>query len=993
MPLTKVTFEKLRRTDELVRQYGRAYAESAPYRARPVDFLPPMERSLALRSLALRSPKDTLWFDVECLRGGWGVLAQAAAGQQELRLIVSFRRLGWSGSRRRLTEADLSRFIEQQLEVVCPPGRYTEAEYERISAALKNARALGCVDMGDGWTSAYATLAHEQAWERATSKPERAMRLWESLGEGERATALARVRELWNVLDMPDEACRRELYALAMVSTTRWGIVVTDGLGELAAVVISAAQLVQNEAEMLTRPYDLIPPVELAVAFGASSRDLSQAIERSYAWFVHLGTGPATLAPFGRGSGLTTILGRATARLGSPLLAIAEDIIAHGQKVEALYRRVRQAIVVPKERLLAWVQIPRESRPAEPALPSELAAALADPVLDPRLTADIGNFLSLLEPAALAELTSALGELTFHLGELQYMWYNLWDAAREVSAIDKLLVDQCQRYPLWDAPPKHVVELFGNHAAKWAAGGVFDGRQGFEQYLASFVEQENRDAIILPPEARPGDDFYRQCAQVLAQSKEPIVGANSALIVGKLVARYENITVGKKRAGFERLQAVRDIGVTVKSLQTICLKLLDWYDGLLEAQREHDESREAWDDIVNLAKRRDTESLQERQQGSTTTVAAPVVLPAQIQTPANPASVSPVGIAPAPSVMKGSGPVLMFDTADEQEVDRYREQLAKGNWQTAGSLERQLRALAEEVITTHKFSFKDDVSRRRFVQLFVSRLKDVRSLIDVREVLLKPVTSGGLGLPNDKVEQVINIIEQAKQEFEQSEGGKRLGATGQEVNLPSVVPVPVQALPPPLPTTPSGVVLPKGDKLGLEIQMPEDIVWPAAPAASAEPAGAAPSSAQLNDWRAEMLEELARISPESPLPAAGVANQARPQLSDIKAPPRTLGPLEELKTLSLTDFRRLNPSPLEALAHVRAKLDLIGEASVARRLEAVRAWQASPLYQLYLQLGRESIELGKTVAELTAEHQAAGQVTLSDAEFDAIVDFNSKIRF
>jgi hypothetical protein len=146
-----------------------------------------------------------------------------------------------------------------------------------------------------------------------------------------------------------------------------------------------------------------------------------------------------------------------------------------------------------------------------------------------------------------------------------------------------------------------------------------------------------------------------------------------------------------------------------------------------------------------------------------------------------------------------------------------------------------------------------------------------------------------------------------------------------------------------------------------------------------------------------MLEEIARLAAETPptqaaSPAAPAAPE-RPQLSDVKAPPRTLGPLEELKTLTLVDFRRLDSSPVGALAHLRAKIDLIGEASVSRHLEAVRAWQASPLYQLYLTMGRECIEQGRVVAQVATDRQGRGEPTLSEAEFDAIVDFNTKLRF
>ncbi|HCU47477.1 TPA: hypothetical protein DIC39_00205 [Patescibacteria group bacterium] len=62
-------------------------------------------------------------------------------------------------------------------------------------------------------------------------------------------------------------------------------------------------------------------------------------------------------------------------------------------------------------------------------------------------------------------------------------------------------------------------------------------------------------------------------------------------------------------------------------------------------------------------------------------------------------------------------------------------------------------------------------------------------------------------------------------------------------------------------------------------------------------------------------------------------------------------------------------------------------------MQAVRAWQASPVYQLYLTLGRESIEQAKSVDSIIATRQADGQETLTLAEFEAIADLNQKLRF
>ncbi|HBV33572.1 TPA: hypothetical protein DEB72_03595 [Patescibacteria group bacterium] len=146
---------------------------------------------------------------------------------------------------------------------------------------------------------------------------------------------------------------------------------------------------------------------------------------------------------------------------------------------------------------------------------------------------------------------------------------------------------------------------------------------------------------------------------------------------------------------------------------------------------------------------------------------------------------------------------------------------------------------------------------------------------------------------------------------------------------------------------------------------------------------------QLAEWRQELLAEIAKTS----RPPKAKPVPIKPKLVDVEAPPRTLGPIEELKDMKLIDFRRLGKTAGDVIGKIQAKIQLIGETGIGRRLQAVRAWQASPVYQLYLTLGRESIEQAKSVDSIIATRQADGQETLTLAEFEAIADLNQKLRF
>ncbi|MBI5733397.1 MAG: hypothetical protein HY973_00420 [Candidatus Kerfeldbacteria bacterium] len=404
----------------------------------------------------------------------------------------------------------------------------------------------------------------------------------------------------------------------------------------------------------------------------------------------------------------------------------------------------------------------------------------------------------------------------------------------------------------------------------------------------------------------------------------------------------------------------------------------------------------------------------------------------------------------APAALKQPTPAFLFDETDEREADRYRERMANGEWRMANNLESQLRELAEEVVKEHNFSFKDEVSHKRFVQLFVSFLKDVRDVIEAKEMLLKSTDNGGLGLTSEKTEKVIGILQQAKKEFELRIKNQELGmGKGEEILPPSprlwragrstqtdeteqsdIAPKPKTELDKMIEAeavagqsisgrnhesritnqelgdsnTPHSI---QNDKVAQSITVSKSNL-PPVPSGQVSKSESVKFKSPLTPEEAEdtrqwILQEIVNkietdktpIVNTSPVKSSGLEHAPIPRqrLVDVKAPPRVLGPIEELRTLSIVDLRRLSDNPADALQKLQKKIDIIGEASVGKKVEAIRAWQASLVYQKYLEVGRASIDSGQSVAGIIAKQTQAGEVTLNEEEFNAIVDFNERIRF
>ena len=140
------------------------------------------------------------------------------------------------------------------------------------------------------------------------------------------------------------------------------------------------------------------------------------------------------------------------------------------------------------------------------------------------------------------------------------------------------------------------------------------------------------------------------------------------------------------------------------------------------------------------------------------------------------------------------------------------------------------------------------------------------------------------------------------------------------------------------------------------------------------------------------VAESASGSPRSsapPLPGL----QPKPTVSDVMSSPRRLtGPVEELGSLTLQDFRRLSKSPQEAILKIRDKLDLLKDESFESKVAGIRAWRNSVVNRLYLDALRQSL-VGRPVNEVLSEMAKGNGEALTKPEFDVLMELNRKLRF
>jgi len=75
------------------------------------------------------------------------------------------------------------------------------------------------------------------------------------------------------------------------------------------------------------------------------------------------------------------------------------------------------------------------------------------------------------------------------------------------------------------------------------------------------------------------------------------------------------------------------------------------------------------------------------------------------------------------------------------------------------------------------------------------------------------------------------------------------------------------------------------------------------------------------------------------------------------------------------------------------KIKLQEKESFSQKFKAIKAWQKSPLNQLYLEIGHQCLETeGSDLDEIIRNRQVKEKQNLNNEEFKAIMDLNRKLR-
>lgn len=349
-------------------------------------------------------------------------------------------------------------------------------------------------------------------------------------------------------------------------------------------------------------------------------------------------------------------------------------------------------------------------------------------------------------------------------------------------------------------------------------------------------------------------------------------------------------------------------------------------------------------------------------------------------------------------------------------------------------------SIADEFLAQLNYSISDPILKKRYLEMILSWLQDVRDIPELKEVLTRSVKIGGIGMPEEVFSRLYDLLIAKKEEIknEKIDLGKILteyeGQQETEIRempqMASEEEIDVTARPAKLmaarekmtgsDTTIDQLLKDKGLAF-TELNKKEQIKrqFTGTRQISELPASELANKIVEEEKFLESKEEIAppviqkvekrefvqpspaaqpipsqvaitpRVQPEIKQPVfKPVAPQTRPKVEDVKFETKLYGPIEELGAFKIEDFRRLAKDPAEAANKISAKLDLLEDESLAKKAEGINALKASPLYKDYSEIMNQAIMAGKSIEQILAENPK-----MSAPEFKAIMNLNKSLKY
>jgi len=304
--------------------------------------------------------------------------------------------------------------------------------------------------------------------------------------------------------------------------------------------------------------------------------------------------------------------------------------------------------------------------------------------------------------------------------------------------------------------------------------------------------------------------------------------------------------------------------------------------------------------------------------------------------------------------------------------------------------------IAQMILHKTNLSLRQEI-QKRFVSLVDLRLRGVRDADQTRRQLAQSIEQGGLGISGGSLVQISDLLEQEVGRVHQPHVQKIIQEKQQSFQVQQQKRVQ------------QGEVDHRESQLlskryvSITGKAPTESIAPTY--ASGTRATASQSVSEHLDRQEEKIDR-ARVKqvieaarPLAPVTSVSHSSQTilpsgdRPKVQDVHFAKHLEGPVEELKRMSLVDFRRLASSTSQSVQHMLDKIELLREQGPDRLVAGIQAWKQSPLHLSYVALAKEAVLSGQSLRSLLAEKRKNAPDDLTDEELNAIITLNDKLRY
>ncbi len=339
---------------------------------------------------------------------------------------------------------------------------------------------------------------------------------------------------------------------------------------------------------------------------------------------------------------------------------------------------------------------------------------------------------------------------------------------------------------------------------------------------------------------------------------------------------------------------------------------------------------------------------------------------------------------------------LVFSEADESEVRTVKQPLHNQ------SFDDEVENTVTEILKQSRINFTDPLGSGKFRQVLKTYVRGSRDRLATREALIKDSELGGVALNRDTAERVLIIADN----FLTRTNGikksplrplmKKIIPTNEEAyDLSASLKAQGKLKTPVSPSQPP-IIQPK--KIILD---PEHELMPPVPAVTVRqpvppPPPQSRSIIKEAITQAKIDKPILRRAvtpPPPPVQKFEKSDTGKVKMDDVRYEARALSPVEELRYFTLTNFRRLDPDPVQAVEKIKGKLELLAKDNYSKKIEAIIAWQESPLNRLYIAVCRRSLEDNLPLAGVLERELAKDKNFLQPKELSAIINLNKSLKF